>query len=96
MKTRMTVADIAAEVACLRATCIGARVANVYDVNARTYLLKLSRSAASAGGARVCRLAESFQEPEYIQVKTLSSDAAVTQRSTEMHSCLRLIYILLL
>ena len=56
MKTRLTVSDIAAEVACLRATCLGMRVANVYDLTSRTYLLKLSKSAtgASAPPLRRC------------------------------------------
>lgn len=43
-KTRFTAADVAAQAACVRATCLGARCANVYDVNARTYLFKLSRT----------------------------------------------------
>ncbi|KAK3248454.1 hypothetical protein CYMTET_42082 [Cymbomonas tetramitiformis] len=50
MKTRMTSADIAVETACLRAMgCIGMRVANVYDINAKTYLIKLSRSGGETG-----------------------------------------------
>lgn len=53
MKTRMTAADIAAEVACLRASCLGRRVANVYDTNARTYLIKLSAAGAGAGAGAV-------------------------------------------
>jgi hypothetical protein len=48
MKTRFTAADCAAQVACLRATCLGHRCANVYDLNARTYLFKLSQSGADA------------------------------------------------
>ena len=40
-KTRFTAADVAAAAACVRATCLGRRVSNVYDVNARTYLIKL-------------------------------------------------------
>jgi predicted ribosome quality control (RQC) complex YloA/Tae2 family protein len=50
-KTRFTAADVAAEVACLRATCLGHRCANVYDINARTYLLKLSQSGSDAAAA---------------------------------------------
>ena len=40
-KARFTAADVAAACACLRASCLGRRVSNVYDVNARTFLLKL-------------------------------------------------------
>ena len=40
-KTRFTAADVAAAAACVRGSCLGRRVANVYDLNARTYLLKL-------------------------------------------------------
>eukprot|EP00899_Mesostigma_viride_P015122 jgi/Mesvir1/23610/Mv18292-RA.1 len=52
VKTRMTAADIAAEVACLQSMqkLIGMRVANIYDINAKTYLLKLSRSSGEAQG----------------------------------------------
>ncbi len=35
VKTRMSGADVAAEVACLRAKILGLRVANVYDINAK-------------------------------------------------------------
>lgn len=41
VKTRMTGIDIGALVAEMR-QCIGMRVANVYDVNAKTYLFKLA------------------------------------------------------
>ncbi len=51
MKTRFTAADVAAQVACLRASCLGHRCANVYDLNPRTYLLKLSQSGADAAAA---------------------------------------------
>ena len=40
-KARFTAADVAASCACVRASCLGRRVSNVYDVNARTFLLKL-------------------------------------------------------
>ena len=50
-KSRFTAADVAAQVACLRASCLGHRVANVYDINARTYLLKLSQSGNEAAAA---------------------------------------------
>jgi hypothetical protein len=51
MKTRFTAADVAAQVACLRARCLGHRVANVYDLNPRTYLLKLHQSGTEAAAA---------------------------------------------
>ncbi len=35
MKQRMSTADVSAEVACLRETVCGLRVANIYDVDAR-------------------------------------------------------------
>jgi hypothetical protein len=56
MKTRMTAADVAAEVACLQAAGLhGMRVSNVYDLNARSYILKLSRSAGDGlQGQKVC------------------------------------------
>ena len=44
VKQRFTSADVAAQVACLRTSCLGARCANVYDLNPRTYLFKLNRS----------------------------------------------------
>lgn len=53
MKTRMTAADIAAEVAVLKASCLGRRVANVYDTNARTYLIKLSKAGGGASSAGI-------------------------------------------
>lgn len=33
VKQRFSSADVAAECACLRARCLGMRVANVYDIN---------------------------------------------------------------
>lgn len=33
VKQRMSVADVAAEVACLSKSIVGMRVANVYDIN---------------------------------------------------------------
>lgn len=35
VKQRMSTADVAGEVACLRQSILGMRVANVYDVNAK-------------------------------------------------------------
>ena len=44
MKLRFSTADVAAEVACLRSKVLGFRIANVYDVNSKVYLMKLSKS----------------------------------------------------
>ena len=46
VKMRMTAADVAAQVACLQ-RLVGFRLANVYDLDAKTFVLKLSKS----GGA---------------------------------------------
>ena len=35
VKQRMSTADVAGEVACLRQSVLGMRVANIYDVNAK-------------------------------------------------------------
>lgn len=43
MKQRFTSLDVRAMVLSLQQTIIGYRVANAYDINARTYLLKLSK-----------------------------------------------------
>ena len=48
-KTRFTAADVAAAAACVRGSCLGRRVSNVYDINARTYLLKLQPQGAADG-----------------------------------------------
>ncbi|CAM9948491.1 unnamed protein product, partial [Phaeothamnion confervicola] len=42
MKTRFTAADCRAMVRDLRATVLGLRVVNVYDLDAKTYLIKLA------------------------------------------------------
>ena len=58
VKQRMTTADVAAEVSCLRLRgLIGMRVANIYDVNSKTYILKLARSGDD--GEKVYLLIES-------------------------------------
>ncbi|EIE22903.1 hypothetical protein COCSUDRAFT_16391 [Coccomyxa subellipsoidea C-169] len=44
VKQRMSTADVVGEVACLRHSVLGMRVANVYDANAKTYIIKLSKS----------------------------------------------------
>lgn len=56
-KQRMSTADVAGEVACLRQTCLGMRVANIYDLDSRTYLLKLQRSGED--GSKTFLLLES-------------------------------------
>jgi predicted ribosome quality control (RQC) complex YloA/Tae2 family protein len=43
MKTRFTSFDVGAAVKCLRSSLIGMRVANVYDLNPKTYLIKLAK-----------------------------------------------------
>jgi predicted ribosome quality control (RQC) complex YloA/Tae2 family protein len=62
-KTRFTAADVAAQAACIRASCLGARCANVYDLSARTYLFKLNRTGDAAeqapGGSKTFLLLES-------------------------------------
>ena len=47
-KTRFTAADVAAACACVRASCLGRRVANVYDITARTFLIKLQAGGNDA------------------------------------------------
>ena len=42
MKLRLTLIDILAEVRDLRATCLGQRLINVYDLDERTFLLRLA------------------------------------------------------
>jgi len=48
MKTRLSLVDVVAIVRELQAL-IGYRVNNVYDLNSRTYLLKLHRSGGGTG-----------------------------------------------
>jgi predicted ribosome quality control (RQC) complex YloA/Tae2 family protein len=43
-KQRMTVLDIRASLAHIQSSIVGCRVNNVYDINAKTYLLKLQKS----------------------------------------------------
>ncbi|KAK9797102.1 hypothetical protein WJX73_010610 [Symbiochloris irregularis] len=57
VKQRMSAADVAAAASCLRKRVLGMRVANIYDVNAKTYLLKLARSGEE--GEKVFLLMES-------------------------------------
>ena len=42
MKTRFSLADVRAMVRDLRASALGMRVVNVYDIDAKTYLVKLA------------------------------------------------------
>jgi len=44
MKNRMSVVDIRAIVAELREQLIGMRLANLYDINKKTYLLKFAKT----------------------------------------------------
>eukprot|EP00803_Ostreobium_quekettii_P009621 evm.model.scf_1149.3 EVM.evm.TU.scf_1149.3 scf_1149:29603-44453(-) len=44
VKQYMTTADVAGEVACLRQSVVGMRLINIYDISAKTYVLKLGTS----------------------------------------------------
>ncbi|GIL69667.1 hypothetical protein Vretifemale_580 [Volvox reticuliferus] len=57
VKQRMSSADVAAEVACLRQRILGLRVANIYDLTPKTYVIKLARSGEE--GEKVYLLLES-------------------------------------
>ena len=48
MKARFTSLDVRAMVLSLQQTLLGYRVANVYDLNAKTYLLKLAKPDSKA------------------------------------------------
>ncbi|KAK9841572.1 hypothetical protein WJX74_008143 [Apatococcus lobatus] len=68
MKQRMTTADVSAEVACLRDIVCGMRVANIYDIDARVYLFKLSQSGED--GQKIFLLLESglrFHTTQYLK-----------------------------
>ncbi|KAK9857575.1 hypothetical protein WJX84_011908 [Apatococcus fuscideae] len=67
----MTTADVSAEVACLRDTVCGMRVANIYDIDARVYLFKLSQSGED--GHKVFLLLESglrFHTTQYLKERS--------------------------
>ena len=49
VKQRMSVADVAAEVACLRQKIVGMRVANIYDINAKVRSAAVVLRAAGQG-----------------------------------------------
>jgi len=51
MKGKFTALDVASEVACLNAHIVGMRVLNIYDVDARTYIIRLSGAPAPADAA---------------------------------------------
>uniref|UniRef100_A0A1D2A0E9 Nuclear export mediator factor NEMF n=1 Tax=Auxenochlorella protothecoides TaxID=3075 RepID=A0A1D2A0E9_AUXPR len=72
VKQRLTSADIAAEVSCLRSRIIGLRVANVYDINAKTYVLKLARSGED--GEKVFLLIESGARMHTIEGMPVKGD----------------------
>ena len=67
-KSRMTVLDVKASVANLRNQLLGARVANVYDIDAKTYLIKCAK-----GGEKSMVLLESgirFHSTEFVRDKS--------------------------
>eukprot|EP00118_Oscarella_pearsei_P019201 m.202671 g.202671 ORF g.202671 m.202671 type:complete len:183 (+) comp39615_c0_seq16:167-715(+) len=43
MKTRFSTIDVQAAVSCIRERCLGIRVQTVYDIDAKTYLIRLSQ-----------------------------------------------------
>ena len=47
-KARFSSLDVAAIVSSLRSTVLGYRISNVYDINPRTYLLKLAKAGDDA------------------------------------------------
>jgi len=63
-KTRLSTLDVAAECACLRRRLVGMRVANVYDLDSRTFQLKLARSAAATAERRGDAAAAEGTRPE--------------------------------
>ncbi|XP_062202134.1 uncharacterized protein LOC133904677 isoform X2 [Phragmites australis] len=75
VKARMTTADVAAEVKCLR-RLIGMRLANVYDITPKTYLFKLMNSSGiteSGESEKVLLLMESgvrFHTTQYVRDKS--------------------------
>ena len=46
-KARFSSLDVAAIVSSLRSTVLGYRISNVYDINSRTYLLKLAKAPST-------------------------------------------------
>ncbi|GAB4824054.1 hypothetical protein N2152v2_011100 [Parachlorella kessleri] len=72
VKQRLSTADVAAEVACLRQRIVGLKVANVYDITPKTYVLKLSRSGEE--GEKVLLLIESGTRLHTVQAMPPKSD----------------------
>ncbi|EFJ40301.1 hypothetical protein VOLCADRAFT_69736 [Volvox carteri f. nagariensis] len=72
VKQRMSSADVAAEVACLRQRILGLRVANIYDLTPKTYVIKLARSGED--GEKVYLLLESGSRFHTTKVGEKSSD----------------------
>eukprot|EP00891_Asterochloris_glomerata_P005087 jgi/Astpho2/5087/fgenesh1_pg.00072_%23_10_t len=71
VKQRMGSADVAGECACLRKQLLGLRVANLYDLNPKTYMLKLSKSGEE--GEKVFLVLESgtrFHTTQYQKEKS--------------------------
>eukprot|EP00798_Chlamydomonas_sp_ICE-L_P022484 gene22484-29610_t len=71
MKIRMSSLDVAGEVACLKQRLLGLRVANVYDLNSKTYVLKMARSGED--GEKIFLLLESgsrFHTSEVTRAKS--------------------------
>jgi predicted ribosome quality control (RQC) complex YloA/Tae2 family protein len=55
MKQRMASADVAGEVSCLRQQCLGMRLANLYDLNAKvSALVRRWKRVLAAGRQLVC------------------------------------------
>ncbi|XP_024524547.1 nuclear export mediator factor NEMF [Selaginella moellendorffii] len=77
VKGRLNVADVAAEVKCLRCL-IGMRCANVYDLTPKTYVIKLAKSSgltSSGEGERALVLLESGVR---LHMTEFSRDKSVT------------------
>ncbi|CAK0786952.1 hypothetical protein CVIRNUC_010166 [Coccomyxa viridis] len=70
VKQRMSTADVTGETACLRQKLLGMRVANIYDVNPKTYIIKLSRSGEEGEKAHlVLESGTRFHTTQYIKEK---------------------------
>ncbi|KAK9805687.1 hypothetical protein WJX72_012021 [[Myrmecia] bisecta] len=70
VKQRMGTADVAGEVACLQ-RLLGFRMANLYDINAKTYMLKLAKSGED--GEKAFLVLESgtrFHTTQFIKEKS--------------------------
>ncbi|KIY97196.1 hypothetical protein MNEG_10764 [Monoraphidium neglectum] len=73
VKQRMGSVDVAGEVACLRERVVGLRLANLYDLNSKTYVLKLAKSGSE--GEKVFLLLESGSRLHTVQVIRDKPDA---------------------